>query len=67
MQAYKSSYSSLCSLVSEIVYGSFGASNTKSKQVLILGGVTFLTVQILVWCSVGGDVMPMRITPSCVL
>lgn len=53
-----------CFLVSEVLYGSFDASDMESKKVLILGSVTFLTVQILVWCSVGGDLRPMCMTPT---
>lgn len=30
-------------------------SDTESKKLLILGSMTFLTVQILLVCGVGGD------------
>lgn len=58
---------SFCFLVLEVSYGSFDASDTESKKVLILGSVTFLTVQILFWYSVRGDLRPMCMTPAYML
>lgn len=42
-------------------------SDTESKKLLILGSMTFLTVQILLVCGVGGDPRPMYITLAYML
>lgn len=36
--------------------------DTEPKKLLILGSVTFLTVQTLLVCSIRGDLMPMYMT-----
>lgn len=58
---------SFCFLVSEMLCGSFVASDMESEKVLILGSVTLLMVQILVCCSVGGDLRPMCMSPAYML